>query len=63
MNRTSPHRLVVPVTALLAVVVTVVLFEALDGHMTPTHAVYVAAAVSFLVTAAIGLAFKPLLGE
>ena len=63
MNRTSPHRLVIPVTALLAVVVTVVLFNALDGRMTPAHAVYAAAGIAFIVTASIGFAFKPLLGE
>jgi hypothetical protein len=31
--------------------------------MTSEHAVYASAALAFLATAAIGFAFKPLLGE
>jgi predicted neutral ceramidase superfamily lipid hydrolase len=63
MREYRPHRLVIPFTALLAVVLTVVLFKTLDGRMSSEHAVYVAAFVSFSVTALIGLVFKPLLGE
>jgi hypothetical protein len=63
MTRTSPHRLVIPFTALLAVVLTVVLFHTFDGRMTSEHAVYASATLAFLATAAIGFAFKPLLGE
>jgi hypothetical protein len=63
MNRTSPHRLVIPVTALLAVVLTVVVFNALYNRIGAEHAVYVAAGVAFVVTALIGIAFKPMLGE
>ena len=63
MNRTSPHRLVIPVTALLAVVLTVVVFNALYEKFGAQHAVYIAASVSFVATAIIGISFKPLLGE
>ena len=63
MTRTSPHKLVIPVTALLAVVLTVALFHAFDGRMSSDHAVYTAAVISFIVTFLIGIAFKPLLGE
>jgi succinate dehydrogenase hydrophobic anchor subunit len=63
MQRQSPHRLVIPFTALLAVVLTVVLFKALYEHVGAEHAVYIAAASAFALTALIGLAFKPMLGE
>jgi hypothetical protein len=63
MTRTSPHKLVIPFTALLAVVLTVVLFNTLQDRLGADHAVYVAAGVAFVATALIGFAFKPLLGE
>jgi hypothetical protein len=63
MNRTSPHRLVIPVTALLAVVLTVVVFNALYNRIGAEYAVCIAAFVAFVATALIGIAFKPLLGE
>jgi hypothetical protein len=63
MREYRPHRLVIPFTALLAVVLTVVMFKALYNRMSPEHAVYVSASVSFVVTALIGFVFKPLLGE
>lgn len=52
-----PHRLVVPFTALLAVVITVVLFKLFF------ESVYIAAFISFCFTVIVGLVFKPLLGE
>jgi hypothetical protein len=59
----TPHRLVIPVTALLAIVLTVVLFTAFYHRVDAQRAVYLAALISFSVTAFIGMAFKPLLGE
>lgn len=59
----QPHRLVIPVTALLAIVLTVVLFQAFNGAMQTEKAIYVSAGIAFLVTALIGIVFKPLLGE
>jgi len=59
----ADHRLVIPVTSLLAVVITVALFSVLNGTMRPDHAIYVSATIAFFVTALIGWAFKPLLGE
>ena len=63
MKRTSPHRLVIPFTALLAVVLTVVVFNVLYERIGAEHAVYVAAFLAFTATALIGIAFKPMLGE
>jgi MFS superfamily sulfate permease-like transporter len=65
MNREyRPHRLVVPFTAALAVVCTIVFFNMLESHgVTPDHAAGLAALFSFLTTVAIGVFFKPLLGE
>ena len=63
MTRNAPHKLVIPVTALLAVVLTVVLFNTLYNRIGAEHAVYIAAGAAFAITALIGIAFKPLLGE
>ena len=63
MREYRPHRLIIPVTALLAIVLTVVLFQLLYGKFSAEHAVYVAAGIAFVIVALIGLSFKPLLGE
>ena len=63
MNERRPHRLIVPITALLALVLCVALFHCFDGRVSPTNAVYIAALISFAITAVIGIAFKPMLGE
>lgn len=63
MNERRPHRLVIPFTALLALVLCVALFHCLDGRVSPQTAVYIAALISFAVTAVVGMAFKPMLGE
>ncbi len=56
------HRLVIPVTALFAVVLTAALFQALHTRLGAERAVCVSAGTSFLVTVVIGIVFK-LLGE
>ena len=63
MRDYRPHRLIIPFTAMLALVLCVALFHALDGRVSPQKAVYIAALISFALTAVIGIAFKPMLGE
>lgn len=60
-----PHRLLIPVIALLAVVSTVVFFSMFSHNfnMTPDSAVAAAAFAAFVLVAIVGLVFKPLLGE
>lgn len=62
-GETSPGKAVIPVTALAAVVLTVVLFQILYAHLGAEKAVYISAGVAFVVVALIGFCFKPILGE
>jgi uncharacterized protein YqgC (DUF456 family) len=56
-------KLVVPVVALLALVIDVVLFATLENKVGADHAAYIAAFIAFILVVVIGKAFKPLLGE
>jgi hypothetical protein len=62
-EKNSPGRAVIPVTALAAVVLTVVLFNCFYEKIGAEKAVCVAAFAAFVVTALIGMCFKPILGE
>lgn len=56
-------KLIVPVVALLALVIDVVLFATLENKIGPDHAAYLGAFIAFILVVIIGKAFKPLLGE
>jgi len=59
-----PHRLIIPVVALLAVTLTVIFFHGLESHgITPDNAAYISAIFAFITVTIVGFAFKPLLGE
>lgn len=65
MTASAPrqHRLMIPIIALLAIVLNVVLFLSFESKMTPDHAAYIGAAFSFLIVVAVGKLFKPHLGD
>ena len=63
MSNGQQHRLIVPVTALLALVVNVVLFNIFYSKMSVGAASGLAAAVAFVLVVVIGLVFKPTLGD
>ena len=62
-EKNSPGRAVIPVTALGAVVLTVVLFNCFYEKMGAEKAICLAAVAAFVLTALIGFCFKPILGE